>query len=392
MSRTRVLLASAALCLFGVGVQSQSGFTPAAFRHSLIDPKMVPNGHKPKVVGDFSGTGRGDVAVMTVGEGMKLYRFPTWSQSLISPAGEQGGEDAQVADVNGDGAQDIVVGDLFNRIAWLENPRTQGQNPYATLWKEHVINQGVPSHDLVIGDVNGDGKVDVAVNGGVFLQNTPDAWTLVGITLIKRGAEGTALGTLTGDRFLDLLAPSPDKPYRLCWFENPRHKGGNPTKDVRTRHDIGPGYPQMAIAVADLNGDGRPDVLMAPMYGTGGLVWFEAPRDPRRCIWTQHVIDPTIQFVHQGSLQVADFNGDGRPDVAFAEQEQSQTKRVGVFYSLGKRGLRWQRQILTDKGGHNLKVGRIGHDRLPSILCANHGFFGAPNPVELWRNETGIQP
>jgi len=90
-------------------------------------------------------------------------------------------------------------------------------------------------------------------------------------------------------------------------------------------------------------------------------------------------------------LQAADFKGDGRPDIAFAEQEQSQTKRVGVLYETDRRGLHWQQQILTDKGGHNLKVGRIGHDRLPSILCAKHGFFGAPNPVELWRNQTAIR-
>ncbi len=390
MRRTPLLLTAFVLSLLGAGVRSDVPFMPATFRHSLLDPKMVPNGHKPKVIGNFSGTGRGDVAVMTVGEGMKLYRFPAWTQSVISPIGEQGGEDAQVADINRDGAQDIIVGSLFNQIFWLENPRPHGQDPYATRWKEHVINKGVPSHDIVVGDINGDGKVDVAVNGGLFLQNTPDSWTVVGKPQIDRGAEGTALGALTGDKYLDLLAPSPDKPYRLCWFENPMHHG-DPARDVWTRHDIGPGYEQMAIAVADLNGDGRLDVLMAPMYGTGGLVWFEAPRDPRHGAWTRHIIDPTIQFVHQGSLQVADFKGDGRPDIAFAEQEQSQTKRVGVFYETDRRGLHWQQQILTDKGGHNLKVGRIGHDRLPSILCANHGFFGAPNPVELWRNQTAIR-
>lgn len=390
MKRTMILFAAVALCLFGAGVRSDVPFAPAAFQHSLIDPKMVPNGHKPKVIGDFSGTGRGDVAVMTVGQGMKLYRFPTWTPFLISPAA-QGGEDAQAADVNRDGALDIVIGGLFNETLWLENPRRSGKDPFATTWAVHTINKGLSSHDVVVGDVNGDGKVDVAVNGGLFLQNTPDSWTVVGRPQIARGAEGTALGDLTGDKSLDLLAPSPDKPYRLCWFENPKHHGGDPVKDVWTRHDIGPGYEQMAIAAADLNGDGRLDVLMAPMYGTGGLVWFEAPRDPRHGAWARHVIDPTIQFVHQGSLQAADFNGDGRPDIAFAEQEQSQTKRVGVFYSLGKSGLTWQRQILTDKGGHNLKVGRIGHDRLPSILSANHGFFGAPNPVELWRNQTAIR-
>src|SRR5206468_4043982 len=41
-------------------------------------------------------------------------------------------------------------------------------------------------------------------------------------------------------------------------------------------------------------------------------------------------------------------------------------------------------------GGHNLKTGVIGGDRYPSLLCANHGYYGASTKVELWRNPTGV--
>jgi len=41
---------------------------------------------------------------------------------------------------------------------------------------------------------------------------------------------------------------------------------------------------------------------------------------------------------------------------------------------------------LATSGGHNIKAGVVGTDRLPSIWSANHGFYGAPNPLELWRN------
>ena len=64
----------------------------------------------------------------------------------------------------------------------------------------------------------------------------------------------------------------------------------------------------MTTAIADINGDGRNDIVLAPMYGGGGLVWYEAPLHPSGS-WKRHMIDPTINFVHQGSLQIADFNG-----------------------------------------------------------------------------------
>ena len=90
--------------------------------------------------------------------------------------------------------------------------------------------------------------------------------------------------------------------------------------------------------------------------------------------------------MHQGSIQVADFDGDGNPDLALAEQEQSETDRVAVFYNLERDGSSWGRQILAATGGHNIKVGDIDNDGDSDILNANHGFFGAANPVELWRN------
>jgi regulation of enolase protein 1 (concanavalin A-like superfamily) len=86
-------------------------------------------------------------------------------------------------------------------------------------------------------------------------------------------------------------------------------------------------------------------------------------------------------------LRIADFDGDGLLDIAFAEQEQSASKRIGIFLN-GGAGASWNLQVLATTGGHNLKTGIIGNDLLPSLLCANHGFYGAPNPVELWRNIT----
>jgi hypothetical protein len=142
----------------------------------------------------------------------------------------------------------------------------------------------------------------------------------------------------------------------------------------------------MSISVADLDHDGRSDVIMAPMYQKGGLRWYKAPKDLRTSAWTEHPIDGSINTVHQGSIQVADFDGDGNLDLALAEQEQSQTHRVAVFYNLKRDGSSWGRQILAMTGGHNIKVGDIDNDGDIDILNANHGFFGAANPVELWRN------
>jgi hypothetical protein len=140
----------------------------------------------------------------------------------------------------------------------------------------------------------------------------------------------------------------------------------------------------MTTAIADINGDGKKDILLAPMYGGRGLVWYSAPRSAHQ-IRQRRCIDTSINFVHQGSLQVADFNGDGKPDIAFAEQDQSPTRRVGLFYNISGDALHWRLQVLSKEAGHNIKIGHLGYDRHLSILVSPHGAFGMPNPLVAWK-------
>lgn len=209
---------------------------------------------------------------------------------------------------------------------------------------------------------------------------------------------------------------------QVCWFENPGHTGGNPRTAPWRVHAIDdlPGGAanvncnEMSFAIGDINGDGRPDVV-AGCQGEGpdakvsqigdGLVWYEAPADPRTGAWTKHVLNPHLGYLHTSSLQLADFDGNGALDICYAQQEQSgptpmdekggepagwPRQQVGIYFNRGG-GRAWTLQVLTHypekaAGGFNSKVGRIGKDRLPSILTANHGYCGQANPVVLFRN------
>jgi hypothetical protein len=350
------------------------------FDRMVIDPEVSNNGHKPKAIGDLDGDGKPDLVAWTNGQGLNWYEAPTWAKHPIHVTTEACDEDAQAVDLDGDGDIDLVV----SGIHWFENPLRQGKSPAAGPWKAHKIAE-IYSHDLIVGDIDGDGMIDIAASSAILLQRGPDNWVQVAHSQVQRGEDGTALGDVDGDGDLDLLAPTPGKPYTLAWFENPLPRG-KPGQDIWPRHVIGPGYDRMAIAVADLNRDGRRDVIMAPMYQNGGLRWYKAPSDPKSSAWAEHTIDGSFNNIHQGSIQVADIDGDGSPDLAVAEQEQSDTDRIAVFYNLERDGSSWGRQVLATTGGHNIKVGDVDNDGDFDILNANHGFLGAANPVELWRN------
>ncbi len=400
------------------------------FERIVIDPRAENSSHKPKVLDRFSKDGFNDVGSPDK-DGFKLYRYTQgWRPYVIFALGDPGDyEDAVTADVNGDGWKDIVLGGWGNRTIWAENPAGHGKDPYTTPWTVHVIDTSRFSHEVCTADLNRDGKVDIITTSGIYLQGTtPDDWKFVDI---GRGGQGTQVANMlgNGDSYNDVIAVyQGNGKNQIAWFENPGHTGANPVTGHWNVHlvDADPGgkkqankdMDEMAFAIGDMNGDGRLDIVAASM-GEGpdkpndplqigdGLVWYEAPSNPRTGAWIKHVIDATAGWVHASSIQLADFDGDGLLDVCYAEQDQSgptssagcgpgrgdgiPSPRLAICYRTDRKGNSWRTQILSHypdpaAGGFNSKVGRIGHDTLPSIVTSLHGWCDDTNPILLWRN------
>jgi hypothetical protein len=79
------------------------------------------------------------------------------------------------------------------------------------------------------------------------------------------------------------------------------------------------------------------------------------------------------------------MNGDGIPDLVEAEQEQSLQRRVSVFYNDGHGN--FTQQVLSNSSGHNPVVIDVGGDGDLDIFSSPHGFYGVPNPLEIYLNK-----
>lgn len=186
---------------------------------------------------------------------------------------------------------------------------------------------------------------------------------------VGSGKTFSSVAGLNGDRRLDILQNG-------YWLECP----ADPAAGRWTKHRFEAGWPgQISVHAADINADGRLDILMAPAESEGKLVWYEGAADPRQASWPENAIDAKISHAH--TFKTADMNLDGRLDVVFGEMAQSSGKRVG-FYLNGGKGGSWKLQVLSTRGTHNLRVGDFGKDGDMDMVGAN---WQRP-PLELWEN------
>jgi regulation of enolase protein 1 (concanavalin A-like superfamily) len=282
-------------------------------------------------------------------------------------------EDMTPYDVNADGAIDIIASYQApnangHALVWFENPLGHGGNPATDTWNIHAIGTGQGENNIVLSDIDGDGKIDIATPTFIYFQNSPDSWTQVQYNTAFRGIALLDIGSGFGS--INLVSTGPAPSYDVVWFENPREHGGNARTDSWIIHDIGPAFPcplcaeqaVAAYAATELNGDGRMDIVASQADAEpsippppGGLVWYEAPPDRRNGTWLRHTVD--ANFVDAHTVKIADVDQNGTHDIVTAEQDQSSLRRVSVFYNDGHGN--FTEQVVSNEEGHNVAVGDV---------------------------------
>lgn len=269
-----------------------------------------------------------------------------------------------VRDVNSDGHADLIS---------LSSGRPELGvmlgNSTGSFAPPSVVAVDSPASQLAIVDLNSDGKLDLAALGSdgklsLRLGRGDGTFSGTGLLTVASTAAALAAGDLTGDGKADLLVGS-DRSYPPgggsplpggCWL---LRGNGDGSFAMPQEVSLFPLWGVSRLQIADADKDGKPDILaygdsmLLPIYGRGAGQFFE-----------------DRQFAAPvNTVATADVNGDGKADIVTAAVSVS---KVYVALNNGDGTTAAPRTYDTDRGPAAVALADVTGDGKIDLLVANY--------------------
>ena len=233
-----------------------------------VQSLAVGSGPVAIVAADVNGDGRMDLITANNNDNTLSVVFNGTGGFILasSPAVGAGPFSVAAADVNGDSKVDLISANYdANTLSVLTN------NGFGFFTLSTTLAVGLNPQCVVAADVNGDGKVDlISANSGtntlsVLTNNGSGRFVLAATLTVGLGPVSVAVADINGDGWVDLISAD-YLDHTLSVLTN----NGHGAFALAAVLDVGAEYSPLSVTTADVNGDGRVDIISANFGGASG--------------------------------------------------------------------------------------------------------------------------
>lgn len=388
-----------AVATHGAGIYSnQTGLSadPVVYFPSRRD-FTAANEPTAVATGDLNADGREDLAVVTEAPPYGLYvllntmtdgdRIPSFDTKHLLNFRYGPPSSVAIGDLNGDGLQDMaVVFSGWTYILVYLNATTPGDTSL-------IFNEtGIPANDIhskiIIGDLNKDGKPDLAASSGgtsdtliaVFLNQTPDGATTAVFSDAAEFASGQkpsslAMADMNNDGMPDLVCTNYFS-FTFSLLLNTADSGAA-TIDFSEHSDVFLGtynYPA-SIGIGDMNNDGKPDVAISSDAFDSVFVYLNAMTGGSftPAFSDKFKFDTGLHFPGSRSVTVKDLNGDNRAEFVTGNLSSNS---ITIFENHTPDGsfiptFLVHHPLASGQGPQSVTTGDFNGDKKPDLVTAN---------------------
>jgi methionine-rich copper-binding protein CopC len=301
------------------------GFGPVQRLTNLGPAGTCPS--QQLVAGDFDGDGRPDVA-LACASFLRVYLQTAPGVFTLERPGFNGSSGFGSADFNGDGRSDLaLVGtapgvDVGSQKAWYVITRSSN-GTWSALASLAIGGDSAAALASVVGDIDNDGRPDLVWLRSYFDGRVELAWArsqgtglaatqsqTLAVASASGGLADIALGDIDGDGRTDVLLTLSAPSGRLLVLRGQAAGGFALTQDLPSA--LAP----FGLTLGDIDGNGRLDVIVNHAYERQVGVYLQSASgslEAERLFETG-----TAQALDGRSIAVADVTGDGRPDLLAA--------------------------------------------------------------------------
>ena len=360
-------------------------------------------------IGDLNGDGKPDIVIPNSGTDASISVFMNTTAPLATTPSFSAKTDfltgaapvsAAIGDINGDGKPDIVVAvDGAMKVAVFLNTTATGasiptfstRTDFAAIYSPYLVK---------LADLNGDGKLDIVVADyyakkvSVFINTTTTGASIPTFATRKDFPAGQytsciAVGDLNGDGKPDIAA-SNDGDNTVSVLIN-KTTTGDTTVSFYATSNFPVGTKPVGVAIADLNGNGKPDLVVTNQYDLTASVLLNTTKTGD----TTATFSAKTDFNTGGgpiSVAIGDMNGDGKPDIVSGNYSSNSVSVLLNTTTTGASTASFsdKTDFTTGANPRGIAIADLNGDGKLDIVSAN--YLSAPPSMSVLFNTTSSVP